>query len=146
MKTKDLKKRLRKAALACISAMTLFSSILPGTVPFSPVPVSAAERISVHSTGVSGAYEEMIQYKDADAGHIVYQIDADRFNLKNADLSSFTSSNDNFKMGTSPVKCLWPSLIMITEAYTAARPFIPPETVRSDGEILSADPTDRCMI
>lgn len=103
MKTKDLKKRLRKAALACISAMTLFSSILPGTVPFSPVPVSAAEGISVHSTGVSGAYEEMIQYKDADAGHIVYQIDADRFNLKNADLSSFTSSNDNFKMGTSPL-------------------------------------------
>ena len=45
----------------------------------------------------------MIQYKDADAGHIVYQIDADRFNLKNADLSSFTSSNDNFKMGTSPL-------------------------------------------
>ena len=103
MNANDLKKRLRKAALACTSAMTLFSSMLPGTAPFSPVPVSAAEGISVHTTGVNGAYEEMIQYKDADAGHIVYQIDADRFNLKNADLSSFTSSNDNFKMGTSPL-------------------------------------------
>ncbi|MGI6111503.1 MAG: SpaA isopeptide-forming pilin-related protein [Bilifractor sp.] len=103
MKRPFIKKKFRTAMLAGVSAMTLLSSAMPTFTPFRPVPVSAAETISVHNSGVDGAFEEMIQYKNADADHIAYQIDASRFNLKNADVDSFTSSGDTFRLGTSPL-------------------------------------------